>query len=209
MMSITEMVASGNVYDILDAVKVALKDQSPQNVLEELVKGLRLVGERFQRGEAFVTEMVCSAETFEKAMTLIEPMLAEGTRHYLGKIVLGTVRGDIHSIGKNLVATMMKGAGIEVIDLGIDIAPEAFVDAIKEHRPQFVGMSALVTSTMREMETTIKAIDAAGLRDDVNIMIGGVPVSQRFADSIGADIYGLNAGDAVEKALALLKLQNG
>ena len=166
-MSLVDMVALGNVYDIREAVETALKDQSAHAILEKLVEGLRLVGDRFQKGEAFVTEMMCSAEAFEEAMTVLDPILSEGTRQYIGKIVLGTVKGDIHNIGKNLVATMMRGAGIEVVDIGIDVAPEAFVEAIKENRPQIVGMSALITSTMIEMETTIKAIEDAGLRDSI------------------------------------------
>ncbi|MFQ5832945.1 MAG: cobalamin-dependent protein [Candidatus Thorarchaeota archaeon] len=205
MMSLTDLVALGNVYDIVDAVEAALRHGEPEEVLKDLVQGLRLVGERFQRGEAFVVEMMCSAEAFEKAMVLLEPTFAEGTRQSFGKIVLGTVRGDIHNIGKNLVATMLRGAGIEVIDLGIDVAPENFVDAVREHRPQLVGLSALVTTTMLEMETTIKAIESAGLRDNVGIMVGGAPVSQRFADSIGADAYARNTAEAVEKANALLE----
>jgi 5-methyltetrahydrofolate--homocysteine methyltransferase len=205
MMSLVDMVASGNVYDIREAVQTALENQTATDILEALVEGLRLVGDKFQKGEAFVTEMMCSAEAFEEAMTVLNPILSEGTRQFAGKIVLGTVRGDIHNIGKNLVATMMKGAGLEVIDIGVDVTPDAFVAAIKEHRPQIVGMSALITSTMIEMETTINAIDEAGLRDSVFIMVGGVPVSERFAKSIGADAYAPDASSAVDKALTFLE----
>jgi 5-methyltetrahydrofolate--homocysteine methyltransferase len=204
MMSLVDMIALGNVYDIREAVESALENKNAQDILDELVDGLRLVGDRFQKGEAFVTEMMCSAETFEEAMTILNPILSEGSRQYIGKIVLGTVRGDIHNIGKDLVATMMKGVGIEVIDIGVDVTPDAFVAAIKEHHPQIVGMSALITSTMIEMETTIKAIESAGLRDTVSILVGGVPVSERFAESIGADAYASDAAAAVEKARVLL-----
>jgi 5-methyltetrahydrofolate--homocysteine methyltransferase len=203
-MSLIEMIVTGNVYGIAEAVEDALKTRTPKEVIDDLVEGLRQVGDKFQNGDAFVVDMVCSAETFETAMTVIEPLLSEDSRQSKGKIVLGTVRGDIHTIGKNLVATMMKGMGIDVIDLGIDVTPEAFVDAIRQHQPELVGMSALITSTMREMETTIKAIETVGLRDSVTILVGGAPVSQRFADAIGADIYARNAAEAAEKAINVL-----
>jgi len=204
MMSLMEMICEGDVYTIREAVEDALTGSNPGQVLEALVEGLRLVGDRFQRGEAFLPELMMAGETFKEAMDVLSPALRDRPRQYLGKIVLGTVRGDVHDIGKNLVALMLEGAGFEVVDLGVDVAPEAFVRAVGEHQPQLVGMSALLTTTMLQMETTIKALEAAGQRDSVGVLVGGAPVSERFAKAIGADAYGNNAAQAVEKAIALL-----
>lgn len=165
-----------------------------------LVVGMDEVGVRFKRGDMFVPEVLMSAEAMKAGMAPLRPLLAEAEEEMLGTIVLGTVEGDLHDIGKNLVGMMCEGAGFEVVNLGFDKPPEAFIDAIKEHQPDIVGMSALLTTTMRAMGHTIKAIEEAGLRDQVKIMVGGAPVDQDFADRIGADGYGSNAPSASDLA---------
>jgi corrinoid protein of di/trimethylamine methyltransferase len=165
-----------------------------------LVVGMDEVGVRFKRGDMFVPEVLMSAEAMKAGMGPLRPLLAEAEEEMLGTIVLGTVEGDLHDIGKNLVGMMCEGAGFEVVNLGFDKPPEAFIDAIKEHQPHIVGMSALLTTTMRAMGHTIKAIEEAGLRDQVKIMVGGAPVDQDFADRIGADGYGSNAPSASDLA---------
>ena len=165
-----------------------------------LVVGMDEVGVRFRRGDMFVPEVLMSAESMKAGMTVLRPLLAEAEEEMIGTIVLGTVEGDLHDIGKNLVGMMCEGAGFEVKDLGTDVEPDEFLDAIKEFEPHIVGMSALLTTTMRAMGDTIKAIEEAGLRDQVKVMIGGAPVTQRFADDIGADGYAANAASASDLA---------
>jgi 5-methyltetrahydrofolate--homocysteine methyltransferase len=148
----------------------------------------------------FVPEVLRSAKAMKESMKLLEPMLAAGEAQATGKVLLGTVKGDLHDIGKNLVGMMCEGAGFEVKDLGTDVEPNEFLDAIKEFEPDIVGMSALLTTTMRAMGDTVKAIEEAGLRDQVKVMIGGAPVTQRFADDIGADGYAANAASASDLA---------
>lgn len=165
-----------------------------------LVVGMDEVGVRFKRGDMFVPEVLMSAEAMKTGMGPLRPLLVEAEEEMLGTIVLGTVEGDLHDIGKNLVGMMCEGAGFEVVNIGFDKPPEAFIDAIKEHQPNIVGMSALLTTTMRAMGHTIKAIEEAGLRDQVKIMVGGAPVDAEFADRIGADGYGSNAPSASDLA---------
>jgi len=165
-----------------------------------LVVGMDEVGVRFKRGDMFVPEVLMSAEAMKAGMEVLRPLLAEAGEKMLGTIVIGTVEGDLHDIGKNLVAMMCEGAGFEVINIGFDKGPDVFIQAIKEHQPEIVGMSALLTTTMRSMGHTIKAIAEAGLRDRVKIMVGGAPVDAEFADRIGADGYGSNAPAATDLA---------
>lgn len=204
-MSLTNIIAEGDIYDIHEAVELALKKNEPLDVLELLISGLHLAGERFQKREYFVIDMMRAAETFKEAMKVVKPALGEKKRKYLGKVVLGTVHGDIHDIGKNMVAIMLEGAGFEVVDLGIDVAPEKFVEAVKKHQPQIVGMSALLTTTMLKMQETIKALEVEGLREKIAILIGGAPVSERYAQSIRADAFAKNATEAINKATNLIK----
>ncbi|MFX0093966.1 MAG: corrinoid protein [Candidatus Hodarchaeota archaeon] len=205
MISLKDLIVQGAVYTIREAVEAALAEKQPWDVLEILVTGIREAGDQYQEGEIFLPELMRSAETFKEAMAILEPALGDKKRQKMGKIVLGTVRGDVHNLGKNIVGLMLDGAGFEVVDLGIDVAPEAFVTAVKEHQPQLVGMSALITTTMLEMEKTIKALEAAGLRKTVAVMIGGAPVSLRFAQTIGADAYARDAVEAVDKAISLIQ----
>jgi 5-methyltetrahydrofolate--homocysteine methyltransferase len=169
-----------------------------------LVVGMGEVGARFKRGDMFVPEVLMSAEAMHAGMAVLRPLLSEAEGEMMGKIVLGTVKGDLHDIGKNLVGMMCEGAGFEVVNLGFNVEPEEFVAAIKEHQPDIVGMSALLTTTMRAMGYTIKAIEEAGLRDQVKIIVGGAPVDAEFAERIGADGYGSNAVHGSEVAQQLI-----
>jgi 5-methyltetrahydrofolate--homocysteine methyltransferase len=173
----------------------------PKDVLDNgLVVGMDEVGARFKRGDMFVPEVLMSADAMTAGLEVIKPLLAASGAKLAGKILMGTVKADLHDIGKNLVSMMCEGAGFEIINLGFNVPPEKFVEAIKEHKPDIVGMSAMLTTTMRAMGYTIKAIEEAGLRDQVKIFVGGAPVDAEFADRIGADGYGSNAPTGVEVA---------
>lgn len=165
-----------------------------------LLVGMQEVGVRFRAGDMFVPEVLMSAEAMQEAMIILRPQLVASGVKLIGKVLLGTVKGDLHDIGKNLVGMMCEGAGFEVIDIGFNAEPEKFIEAIKQHQPQVVGMSAMLTTTMRAMGHTIKAIEEAGLRDTVKIMVGGAPVDAEFAKRIGADGYGSNAPAGAELA---------
>lgn len=171
-----------------------------------LIVGMDEVGVRFKRGDMFVPEVLMSAEAMSEAMKILRPILADSDTKMAGKILMGTVEGDLHDIGKNLVSMMCEGSGFEIINIGFDAPPEKFIDGIKEHQPDIVGMSAMLTTTMRAMGHTIKAIEEAGLRDQVKVMVGGAPVDQEFADRIGADGYGANAPSSADLAKQLVGL---
>ena len=173
----------------------------PKDILDHgLVVGMNEVGARFKAGDMYVPEVLMSAEAMQAGLKILRPLLVSSGAQLIGKIVLGTVKGDLHDLGKNLVGMMCEGAGFEVIDLGFNVEPERFVEAIKQHQPQIVGMSALLTTTMRAMAHTIKAFEEAGLRDKVKIMVGGAPVDAEFSRRIGADGYGSNAPAGVDLA---------
>jgi methylmalonyl-CoA mutase cobalamin-binding domain/chain len=165
------------------------------------------VGVRFKRGDMFVPEVLMSAEAMAAGMKVLRPLLAESDTKMAGKILMGTVEGDLHDIGKNLVSMMCEGSGFEIVNIGFDAPPAKFIEGIKEHKPDIVGMSAMLTTTMRAMGHTIKAIEEAGLRDQVKIMVGGAPVDQEFADRIGADGYGANAPASADMAKQLVGLE--
>jgi 5-methyltetrahydrofolate--homocysteine methyltransferase len=176
----------------------------PKDILDHgLIVGMNEVGARFKRGDMFVPEVLMAAKAMQAGLTVLRPELIASGAKLIGKIVMGTVKGDLHDIGKNLVGMMCEGAGFEVIDLGFNVDPEKFIQAIKEHQPDIVGMSALLTTTMRAMGHTIKAIEEAGLRDQVKIMVGGAPVDAEFAERIGADGYGSNAPTGTDLAKRL------
>jgi 5-methyltetrahydrofolate--homocysteine methyltransferase len=158
-----------------------------------MVVGMGEVGVRFKAGDMFVPEVLMSADSMQAGLNVLRPHLVASGVKLIGKILMGTVKGDLHDIGKNLVNMMCEGAGFEIVDIGFNADPEKFVEAIKEHQPDVVGMSAMLTTTMRAMAQTIKAIEEAGLRDQVKIMVGGAPVDSAFAERIGADGYGSNA----------------
>ncbi len=181
-----------------DALDEGLEAQDILN--KGLMPGMDYVGVEFRAGEMYVPEVLRSARAMQASMDVLKPLLVESGVKMLGKVMLGTVKGDMHDIGKNLVGMMCEGAGFEVKDLGKDISPERFVAEVKAFEPDIVGMSALLTTTMRSMEQTIKALQEAGIRDNVKIMIGGAPVTQSFADQIGADGYASNAAAAVDLA---------
>jgi 5-methyltetrahydrofolate--homocysteine methyltransferase len=204
---ISTAVIEGNLDDIMDLTEDALDEGlSAQEILDNgLMAGMDYVGVEFKAGNMFVPEVLRSAKTMQSSMDILKPLLAEAGAKMVGKVLLGTVKGDLHDIGKNLVGMMCEGAGFEIKDLGKDVAPEAFVDAVKEYEPDVVGMSALLTTTMRAMEQTVKALEEAGLRDKVKIMIGGAPVTQAFSDQIGADGYASNAASAADLAKSFVR----
>jgi 5-methyltetrahydrofolate--homocysteine methyltransferase len=178
--------------------------ESVENILKGgLIQAMERIGVKFKNGEIYIPEVLIAARAMHSAMAVLKPILAKSPGVLTGKVIIGTVKGDLHDIGKNLVSMMMEGGGYEVIDLGTDVSAEKFVEAIKAHRPNVVGMSALLTTTMREMKNTLQAIDAAGLRNQVKAIIGGAPVTERFAKEIGADGYAPDAASAVELAKSL------
>ncbi len=177
---------------------------APDVILKEgLIGAMGEVGRLFEENEYFVPEMLVSARAMQNGLAVIKPYLAESGSKPTGKVIVGTVKGDLHDIGKNLVAMMLEGAGFEVIDMGTDVTPEKFVKGALEHKPQVVGMSALLTTTMPSMGTTVKALVEAGIRDQVKVMIGGAPVTDAFAKQIGADGYAPDASSAVRMAKSL------
>jgi 5-methyltetrahydrofolate--homocysteine methyltransferase len=199
-------VLEGNSQKVEKLVQKAL-DQGihPKTILDDgMVVGMNEVGVRFKRGDMFVPEVLMSADSMQAGLVLLRPELIRSGTKLIGKVVLGTVKGDLHDIGKNLVGMMCEGAGFETIDLGFNVPPEKFIDAIKEHKPDIIGMSALLTTTMRAMGYTIKAIEEAGLRDTVKIMVGGAPVDAEFSERIGSDGYGSNAVSGAELAKRLV-----
>jgi 5-methyltetrahydrofolate--homocysteine methyltransferase len=199
-------ILEGNEERIPKLVQKGLDEGlGPKDILDNgLIVGMNEVGARFKRGDMFVPEVLMSAKAMQAGLEILRPHLIASGAKLMGTIVIGTVKGDLHDIGKNLVGMMCEGAGFEVIDLGFNVAPEKFVEAIKKHQPDIVGMSALLTTTMRAMGYTIKAIEEAGLRSEVKIMVGGAPVDAEFAERIGADGYGSNAPTASELAKRLV-----
>jgi 5-methyltetrahydrofolate--homocysteine methyltransferase len=207
---ILQKIAS-NLYDgedqeVAELVQQALdQGMDPGEILQGgLIAGMDEVGRDFKAGDLFVPEVLIAARAMHAGMGILRPLLAESDAASAGKYLISTVKGDLHDIGKNLVRMMLEGAGFETIDLGTDVGPEAFVEAVREHRPQLIGMSALLTTTMVQMRTTIEALEEAGLRDSVQIMVGGAPVTDAFAREIGADAYAADAASAVDVARGLV-----
>jgi corrinoid protein of di/trimethylamine methyltransferase len=185
----------------IDGVKKASEDALAAHipafkaVIEGMAKGMEIVGQKYEDGEYFLAELIMAGETMKEGMTVLEPYLKAGDIKSAGKIVIGTVKGDLHDIGKNVVTTLMKAANFEVVDLGVDITAEQFVDAVKKNKPDILAMSALLTTTMIEMDNIVKTLEKAGLRKKVKIIIGGAPITPEYAKKIGADSA---AKDAVE-----------
>ena len=203
--AIAQAVEEGNLYDIEDMVSAALvAGESPKELLEGMMAGMKNCGDRFEKGEFFLPELMGSAEAFKAGMGILAPKLSVGDRVSQGKVVLGTVHGDVHDIGKNLVGFMLESAGFTVVDIGNDISPEGFVQSVRENKPQVLGMSALLTTTMLGMEDVIKELKNQGLKDKVKVVIGGGPVSKKYAEDIGADAYGNDAAQAVTLVRSLL-----
>ena len=203
---IYESTIAGNAPKVKELVEQALAEGiEPGSILSnQLIPAMAEVGDRFARNEFYVPEMLIAARAMQGGLSILKPLLAEGDVASAGRVVIGTVKGDLHDIGKNLVAMMLEGAGFEITDLGTDVSPEKFVEAIKENQAQIVGFSALLTTTMTMMKDTIEALKEAGVRDQVKIIIGGAPVTQSYANEIGADGYADDAGGAVKVAKALL-----
>lgn len=204
---IYDKVIAGDADGVHTLTSQALEaGQAPEELLNgALIAAMAEVGDRFERREFFVPEMLIAARAMKAGVAVLKPLLGQEAVGAAGKVVIGTVAGDLHDIGKNLVIMMLEGAGFQVIDLGVDVSPQAFVQAVREHSPHLVGMSALLTTTMMSMKSTMEAFAEAGLRSEVKVMIGGAPVTQRFADEVGADIYAKDANAAVRKAKAVLQ----
>lgn len=206
LQQIYERVVAGDTPGVKELVEQAVDEGVPPSgiISGYLIPAMTEVGARFERQEFYVPEMLIAARAMQTGLGILKPLLVEGELETAGQVVMGTVKGDLHDIGKNLVSMMLEGAGFEVTDLGVDVAPERFVDAVREQKPGLVGMSALLTTTMPAMASTSKALVEAGLRDKVKVLVGGAPLTQTYADQIGADGYAPDAGSAVRKARELL-----
>ncbi len=206
-------------YDLYDGLAAEVEDEvneclrrgmSAYDVMTDgLVAGMDVVGADFRDGILFVPEVLMAAKAMKGGMAILQPILANTGAPKVGKMVIGTVKGDIHDIGKNLVAMMMEGAGFEVINLGVNCAAEKYIEAVKEHHPDFLGMSALLTTTMPYMKTVIKALREAGLRDQVTVLVGGAPVNATFAEDVEADAYCRDAAVTVETAKKFMQIKKG
>ena len=195
---ISELVIKGNIAGVKGKVSEAVEQKLDPNVIlnEGLMPGINEIGDRFAKGQVFVPNVLLSAKAMNAGVEIIQPLLANAGDTTIGTAVVGTVKGDLHDIGKNLVALMMKSVNLKVIDLGANVSGEQFIAAIKEHKPDVVGLSALLTTTMNEQGHIIQQLKAAGVRDDVKVMIGGAPVTQMWADKIGADAFTTDAAEA-------------
>ncbi len=202
--ALAEIIIKGDQAAAVSITKEALAEgMAPKSILDEgLIAGMDVVGARFKKNEMYIPEVLIAARAMKMAMEVLEPELVKAGVEPLGKLAIGTVQGDLHDIGKNLVAMMLKGAGFEVIDLGVDVKPEKFLEKVKESGVNLVGLSALLTTTMPGMEKTIKFLKDSGL--DVKVMIGGAPVTQEYADKIGANGYAPDAASAVDLAKKLV-----
>jgi corrinoid protein of di/trimethylamine methyltransferase len=206
MPELYDAVLNGNAKAAVEATRRALEGGAAAMdlVSREMVPAMDEVGRRFECEDYFVPELLLSARAMKGALELIRPLLAESGTEPAGRVAIGTVKGDLHDIGKNIVAAMLEGGGFEVIDLGADVPAERFVDAVRTKKANLVCLSALLTVTMPSMKTTIEALQAAGVRQQIKILVGGAPVTQKFADQIGADAYGENAVVAVSLARKLM-----
>ncbi len=207
LQEIASRLYEGDKDKVTELVKQAIDQKiSAAEVLDEgLIKGMDEVGKGFKDGILFVPEVLIAARAMQAGMDILRPILVESNVPRAGKYVIGVMRGDLHDIGKNLVKMMMEGAGFETIDLGTDVHVEAFIEAAKTHQPKIIGMSALLTTTMPYMKTTLEALENAGLRGSVKVMVGGAPVTAAFAEQIGADAYAPDAATAVDIARKLIK----
>ena len=202
-----EVILTGRVEEISGLVKQALgQGTNPQDIIGQgLIAGMDEVGVRFKNGDIYIPEVLVSAKTMHIGMEILRPLLSKGEARSMGTVILGTVKGDLHDIGKNLVGIMLEGAGFEVIDLGVDQSPEKFVEAARKKEAQVIALSALLTTTMGEMAKVITALKTAGLREQVIVMVGGAPLNEKFASTIGADGYAPDAGSAVEKLKKMIQ----
>ena len=205
--AIYDAVLNGAMADTTGFVQEAIDANLEADVIlkEGLIAAMSEIGHKFETGEAYVPEMLISAKSMKFGLELLRPHLVAADVQPIGKVIIGTVQGDLHDIGKNLVAMMMEGAGFEVIDLGADVKPEIIIEAIEEHKPDIVAMSALLTTTMGNMKTVITKMEDAGVDKGINVMIGGAPVTQDYADEIGADGFGNDASQAANLAKKLVE----
>jgi corrinoid protein of di/trimethylamine methyltransferase len=199
-------IIEGNAKLVRAITEQQIAGGTDPNVLlnEYMIPALKEIGKQFEAGDCFVPELLMSARAMKGALEILRPLLATRGAEPIGRVAIGTVRGDLHDIGKNLVGAMLEGGGFEVIDLGVDVEPEVFVNAIREHHVGIVAMSALLTTTMGSMKEVVDALQKAGVRKEVKIMVGGAPITSQFADEIGADGYSDNANGAVSLARRLL-----
>jgi len=205
--SIYQGVLDGDLDKVISGVQMALDEKTSAEIIlkQGMMTAMAEVGQLFEDGEYFVPELLVAARAMQGGLDILKPLLAAEDVEPVGKVVTGTVKGDLHDIGKNLVGMMMKGAGFEIIDMGADVSPERFIQAVKESGAQVVAMSALLTTTMANMPATIKAFEDAGIRDSVKIMVGGAPVTEEYAAQIGADGFALDASQAAKVAISLIK----
>ena len=206
LQKISEELQVGNYQDVPNLIQEALDAKiPPAKILSDgLVAGMDIVGDKFRRDELFMPEVLISAKAMQAGMDILRPKLIEAGAKLAGKIVLGTVKGDLHDIGKNLVGMLMEGAGFQVIDLGIDVPSEKFVETVKSQKADILGLSALLTTTMPKMKEVVESLVEAGVRPSVKVMVGGAPVTEKFAKDVGADAYAPDAASAVEKARELI-----
>jgi len=204
--NLIDAVLKGDVEKVKELVKVAIDGGGKANDIMNngLIAGMNVVGEKMGAEEMFIPEVLISAKAMSAGVEILKPFLTDEEVDTAGKMVIGTVQGDVHYIGKNLVAMLMQGAGLSVVDLGIDVSPQEFVEAVHENNPNIVGMSALLTTTMPKMKETIEALEEADLRGQVKVLVGGAPLTEEFAKEIGADGYALDAGSAVSTGKTLL-----
>jgi 5-methyltetrahydrofolate--homocysteine methyltransferase len=204
---LADAVIRGRANDVQTLVNAALADGiAPATLISEgLIAGMQVIADRFKKNEIYVPEVLIAARAMTAGLNILKPLISDTDMKPVASIIIGTVKGDLHDIGKKLVAMMLEGAGLTVIDLGIDVSPEKFVAAVVEHQPDLVGMSALLTTTMPAMAQTIQLLQESGLRDKVKIIIGGAPITEAYAKQIGADGYAADAGSAVDVAKALVQ----
>ena len=206
LQALAEAIINGDRDEVTRLVQEAVAEGvGPGSIVNEgLIVGMAEVGRRFKANEFYVPEVLIAARAMHAGMDIVNPLLAESGIEPRGRVLIGTVQGDLHDIGKNLVAMMLEGGGYEVIDMEVDVAADQFVAAVNEHSPNVIALSALLTTTMPAMKDTIEALDAAGIRDQIKVMIGGAPVTQDYADEIGADGYAPDAASAVDVAADLM-----
>jgi 5-methyltetrahydrofolate--homocysteine methyltransferase len=199
-------VLNGNASEVKEKVQLALDNGTDAETIlnSGLIAAMKEVGQLFEDGEFFVPEMLISARAMQSGMIILRPFLVAQDIQPIGKVIIGTVKGDLHDIGKNLVSMMLEGSGFQIFDLGTDVSPEKFLEAINTHKPDILGMSALLTTTMANMEKTIRFLEENGVRDEVKVLIGGAPISQKYADDIGADGYAPDASQAAVIATRLM-----
>jgi 5-methyltetrahydrofolate--homocysteine methyltransferase len=200
------LLTQGKMEEIKKLTEKALKNgESPEAILKDgFIQAMDRIGVRFKSGEIYIPEVLIAARAMHAGMEVLKPILSKSTTRLSKKVAIGTVKGDLHDIGKNLVAMMLEGGGFEVIDLGVDVSAQKFVEAIRTHQPQVIGMSALLTTTIGEMKMTLEAIEKAGLRKEIKTIIGGAPLTAKFAREIGADGYAPDAASAVDVVTSLL-----